>query len=71
MTLQDDIMCSTLVNKNDAKVCILDEKMRTDTARGTCQTCITSSVNISCVIIIPESEQPTTTDMIDYHTEGN
>ena len=53
---------------DEAGVCVLDEKNRRGQDRETCQTCVTSLVNVSCVVIIPESEQPTVTDTTETET---
>jgi hypothetical protein len=64
----DIIDCGSLVADDEAGVCVLDEKNRRGQDRETCQTCVTSLVNVSCVVIIPESEQPTVTDTTETET---
>ena len=61
--------CDTLVKEEEAALCILDEKRRSGDERETCQRCQMSIVNVSCVVIIPESEQTTSADEISSTIE--
>ena len=57
------LVCTTLVTDAEAEECILYEKDGEGRDSDECQICQLSfiaEVNVSCVVIIPENEQPTT-----------
>ena len=57
------------MKEEEAALCVLDEKRRSGDERETCQRCQMSIVNVSCVVIIPESEQTTGDDEISSAIE--
>ena len=56
--------CFDIATEPEIERCILDEKSRAE-ENSQCQTCsfsVINVVNISCVLIIPENEQPRSSD---------
>ena len=57
--------CFDIATELEIERCILEEKNRTND-NSVCQTCsfsLINVVNVSCVVLIPESEQPRTSDV--------
>ena len=47
-----------------AEMCVVDVKDISGNESETCQMCQLSIVNVSCIVIIPEGEQPTSNEEI-------
>ena len=55
------LVCTTLLTDAEAEECILYEKDGEGRDSEECQICQLNSIaEVSCVVVIPENEQPTT-----------